>query len=281
MKASLATTTLLALATALLVHAAAAAAPAAAPPAAKPAAVATSTDATLRLDGPDHATAEVRQTWDGAHAKGMRQSLNAIFGNKDDSLSQAELENIANAVGHDLTGRASPFLTWDGQPAMVQNATVTFEGGPGATTSTDPLTMVHAIQLSLTPRESAPHDLVLSPLWNATFRLEWAADWVATAAGALEPPAIAPGSLTARVGQAAPLTVTLGPAQPAPDAAAQPVPTAGDAGGQDAGADGTGAQPEAKAAAETHRLPAPGAWALAAALAGTALLAARKARRER
>jgi hypothetical protein len=269
MNRPLATTALLALATALLVL------PAAAAAGPKPPATANAAEALLRLDGPDHATAEIRQSWEGPNAKGMRQSLNAIFGNKDDTLTQAELDSIAAAVSRDLQGHASPFLTWDGQPAMVGNATVTFENGPGATTSGDPMTMVHALDIALTPREGAQHELVLSPMWNATLRLEWTEAWAATAAGALDAPVTEPNALTAKVGQGTPLTVTLAPPQPAaPAPAADPAAAPG-------GQESTGADAAPADAPQKRKLPGPGAWGLVAVLAGTAGLAAWRGRKER
>lgn len=130
-----------------------------------------SVDLTITLLPDGTATANVHQTWVGAAARAMRQSLDVYFGAADGALTDAELTRIAEAAQTDMLNQPLPWISTDGNPWTVTGAKVVFEGAAGRVTSTADLSMRHELVLA-SGLPSTPAQVDLDAPWAATLHVE-------------------------------------------------------------------------------------------------------------
>lgn len=227
-------------------------------------------DATLRVETPSTAILEVRQVWEGAAAKSMRQSLDAYFGMGDKELKESDVNAIARATENDIRNGTFTLLTWDGGTPEILDAKVSFQGAVGNITSSDDLVMVHIVTLALPSGANESHQAVFTPRWNGTFMASTAAPGqaMALADGSMTDP-----GFTTPMAAGTPVTFSMGPIQ----AAATPTPSVPTEGASPTpGMEATPTPQEAVENGGASRIPGFGAVALVAALAGVALLVARR-----
>ena len=190
--------------TALLALALLAAAPAA--HAAKESGMADHASVDLTILDATSATLKLTQTWEGARAAAMSQSLDAYFGNGDGRLAGDEIAKVTAAASHDLLNQSYPGFLVDAQPSRVTAASVTMDGADANDTTT-PLALHHDVTLALSEGSDEHHSLVITPLWNGTYTFTLPSGQ-AFAGGS--------GTQTGALHAGAQVSVSFGPPQAAP-----------------------------------------------------------------